>query len=150
MNFDFNRLYLTVDGRIGRQDFWIGVVGLIVVGIVTSLIIVGLFGPLGFFSRLLQFILQLVLAYPGYCLMAKRFQDRGRPATFAAIVIGISLLIGLLMLIGVTGSPAAPNLVGTLLAFVNLAIAIWVLVELGFMRGTVGENEYGPDPVAAM
>ena len=26
---------------------------------------------------------------------------------------------------------------------------LWVFVELGFLRGTVGSNRYGPDPLAA-
>jgi uncharacterized membrane protein YhaH (DUF805 family) len=29
----------------------------------------------------------------------------------------------------------------------SLAISIWGLVELGFLRGTVGPNQYGPDPL---
>ena len=29
------------------------------------------------------------------------------------------------------------------------AISIWALVELGFLRGTVGPNRYGPDPLGA-
>lgn len=31
----------------------------------------------------------------------------------------------------------------------SLAISIWALVELGFLRGTVGANRYGPDPLAS-
>lgn len=27
--------------------------------------------------------------------------------------------------------------------------AIWLLIELGFLRGTVGDNQFGADPVAA-
>jgi uncharacterized membrane protein YhaH (DUF805 family) len=26
-------------------------------------------------------------------------------------------------------------------------IGLWNLIELGFLRGTIGTNEYGPDPV---
>jgi uncharacterized membrane protein YhaH (DUF805 family) len=29
-----------------------------------------------------------------------------------------------------------------------IAIAIWGLVEMGFRRGTVGPNSYGPDSLA--
>ena len=54
MNFDYNRLYLTSEGRIGRQDFWMGLVGLLVVGIVVSLIIGALFGMVSFSARLLK------------------------------------------------------------------------------------------------
>ena len=48
MEFDYQRLYLTAEGRIGRQDFWMGILGFVVVGIVLSLIIWGLFGATTF------------------------------------------------------------------------------------------------------
>jgi uncharacterized membrane protein YhaH (DUF805 family) len=149
MNFDYNRLYLTSEGRIGRQDFWMGLVGLLVVGIVVSLIIGALFGMVSFSARLLNFILQLVFAYPAFCLMAKRFQDRDRPGSFAWIIIGLGLLVSLLGLIGLTGDPANPNWLGWVLNLADAAIAIWFLIELGFLRGTQGANQYGGDPLAA-
>ena len=35
-----------------------------------------------------------------------------------------------------------------LLALVAIdASSLWVLIELGFRRGTDGENDYGPDPL---
>ncbi len=27
-------------------------------------------------------------------------------------------------------------------------VSIWLVVELGFLRGTVGQNQFGPDPLA--
>lgn len=35
-----------------------------------------------------------------------------------------------------------------LMNFVPFIGAIWVLVECGFLRGTEGQNSYGPDPLA--
>ena len=32
---------------------------------------------------------------------------------------------------------------------VILARSIWMLVEIGFLRGTKGSNSYGPDPLSA-
>jgi uncharacterized membrane protein YhaH (DUF805 family) len=32
--------------------------------------------------------------------------------------------------------------------FVPIIGAIWLLVECGFLRGTEGPNNYGPDPIA--
>lgn len=148
MQFDYQRLYLTSEGRIGRQDFWMGILGFVVVGIVLGLIIWGIFGAT-FFGRLLNFIVQLAFAYPSYNLMAKRFQDRGRPPMIAMALIGIGLLLGLIGLF--TGGPAGtPGALGTIFGLIWLVIGIWVIVELGFLRGTVGQNEYGPDPVGGM
>jgi uncharacterized membrane protein YhaH (DUF805 family) len=146
MEFDYQRLYLTADGRIGRQDFWMGILGFFVVGIVLGLIIWGVFGATSFFARLLNFIIQLAFAYPSYNLMAKRFQDRDRQPMFAAIIIGVGLLLGLIGLF--TGNPmGTPGFLGTIFSLIWLAIIIWVMVELGVLRGTVGQNQYGPDPV---
>ena len=144
---DFSNLFMSTDGRIGRQNYWIGVVILVVIGIVMSQLIAFLFGYTSFLARLLNFIYVLVIAYPAYALMAKRFQDRGKKGTLAAILIGLSILSALLGLVGMTGDPLDPNTLGTILGLATLVVAIWYLIELGFLRGTVGTNEYGPDPV---
>jgi uncharacterized membrane protein YhaH (DUF805 family) len=149
MNLDFNRLYLSTEGRIGRAEFWIGLLLLAVVVIVVTLIIMGLFGALSLTSHLLVFIFELAIAYPCYALFAKRFQDRGRPGTYAAIPIGIFLLIALFTLLGLTGTETAPNAFGMVLGFVDLVVAIWILIDLGIMPGTPGPNEFGSAPVVA-
>jgi uncharacterized membrane protein YhaH (DUF805 family) len=35
-----------------------------------------------------------------------------------------------------------------LIGFVPLIGALWALIETGFLEGTSGDNEYGPDPLA--
>ena len=147
MNFDINHLYLTTDGRIGRQSFWIGFIGLVIASIVINVIVGALFGWASFAILLVGFIVQVVLAYPGYALMAKRFQDRGKPSIYAAIVIGISVLFAFLAVIGLTGAPGVPNAFGMLTGLIEVAIGIWIVIELGILRGTVGDNAYGPDPL---
>jgi uncharacterized membrane protein YhaH (DUF805 family) len=148
MNFDFNHLYMTTDGRIGRQSFWMGILGLFVVALVVNLILWGLFGALSNTTRWLSFVLQLVLAYPTYALFAKRFQDRDKPGNYGWILVGASLLYSLLALFGLFGDPMAQNMLGNILGVVVFAVFVWFLIELGILRGTVGSNQYGPDPVA--
>jgi uncharacterized membrane protein YhaH (DUF805 family) len=138
---------MSMDGRIGRQNYWIGLVILIVIGIIISQLIAFLFGYTSLLARLLNFIYVVAIAFPAYALMAKRFQDRGKNGTLAGILIGLSILGALLGLFGLTGDPLAPNTFGTILGLATLVVAIWYLIELGFLRGTVGANEYGPDPV---
>jgi len=147
MNFDFNRLYLTAGGRIGRQDYWIGAIALGVASIVVTLIISAIFPTTA--ERIVLFIWQLAISYPAYNLLAKRFQDRDKPAMYAAIVVGIFILISLLTAFGATGDPLAPNALAMIFGLVALAVGIWILVECGILRGTVGQNQFGPDPVAA-
>jgi uncharacterized membrane protein YhaH (DUF805 family) len=37
--------------------------------------------------------------------------------------------------------------VAAILGLIWLALAIWALVWFGCLRGTVGPNQYGPDPL---
>lgn len=145
---DFGYLYTSLEGRIGRQSYWIGIVGFIVIGIIAYLIINAIFGILSTAGLILVFIVQLVLLYPSYALMGKRFQDRDKPASYALILIGLSILNGLLGIFGITHDAIGqPTAVGWIFNIAQLIVGIWFLVELGFLRGTIGPNQYGPDPV---
>ena len=146
MNFDYQRLYLTTEGRIGRQDFWMGILGFVVAGIILSIIIYAVAGSTSFTARLLNFIVQLLFAYPSYALLMKRFHDRDKPESYAVIIVGLSLLSGVTNLFWV-GGPMQGGFFGAIVGIVILGILIWVIVELGILRGTVGANQYGPDPV---
>jgi uncharacterized membrane protein YhaH (DUF805 family) len=146
---DFSHLYLSTEGRIGRQNWWIGHIVLAVIVLVITLIVSGLFGSLSIATRLINFILVLVLAYPAYAVSAKRFQDRNKNGALGAILIAISIFSSLLQLfgIGVSSDPMHPSTFGMILGIATMAVGIWYLIELGILRGTVGANQYGPDPV---
>jgi uncharacterized membrane protein YhaH (DUF805 family) len=149
MNLDFNWLYLSTDGRLGRAGFWTGFAGIAAVISVVALIVALTLGPLTFAAQLIVFLCELVIAYPFYAVMAKRFQDRGRPGILGAVPITIFVVIAFMALMGWTGTELVPNLLGQILSFVDLVVVLWVLIDLGILRGTVGPNEFGPDPVAA-
>ncbi|HEV2335887.1 MAG TPA: DUF805 domain-containing protein [Stellaceae bacterium] len=142
-------LFLSAAGRIPRYRWWIGTLAVSAFLLVVFLLLSAIFGT-GFLrsanGRAALFVLQLVWLYVSYCLFGKRFQDRAKPASFALIWIGPQLL-KLVLDTGVTGSLAVPNLVEYGFATVNFVVGVWFLVELGFLRGTVGPNRYGPDPV---
>jgi uncharacterized membrane protein YhaH (DUF805 family) len=59
----------------------------------------------------------LVLVYPAIMVRIKRFHDRNKS--------GWWVLISLIPVVGV----------------------VWIFVECGCLRGTGGENRYGPDPL---
>ncbi len=65
----------------------------------------------------LPMIFNLIILYPSLAINVKRCHDRNRSGWF--------MLINIIPLVG----------------------AIWYLVEVGFLRGTPGENRFGPDPV---
>ena len=70
------------------------------------------------FTSGIYYLVSLVLLYPYLAAAIKRWHDRDKS--------GWWMLIALIPVIG----------------------WIWVLVELGFLRGTEGPNQYGPDPLA--
>ena len=88
----------------------------------------------------------LLLLYPTYALMAKRFQDRDKPGWLAffplAIIYGMNMLetVGL-----IHAEPKSATYV--LLSLLVLGVSIWALIELGILKGTQGPNRYGPDPL---
>lgn len=144
---DFSYLYLSTEGRIGRKMWWIAHLILVAIAIVLSMILAGIFGPMSFASRLVSFIFAVVFAYPAYAVSAKRFQDRNKSGSLAAIMVGLGILSALLQLLGIGTDPMNPGAISMILGFAIMAVAIWYLIELGILRGTVGDNQYGPDPV---
>jgi uncharacterized membrane protein YhaH (DUF805 family) len=82
--------------------------------------------------------------------MVKRLHDRNRPGYFAVFGLAPGLLYNLVDIAGFTSSdPAEMNLLEIVLLIVTIAVGIWFFVELGCLRGTVGANRYGPDPLWA-
>ncbi len=64
-------------------------------------------------------VISLLLLWPWFAIAVKRFHDRDQSGWWS--------LIGLVPLIG----------------------QIWLLVVLGFLKGSSGDNRFGPDPLAA-
>ena len=147
-NIDWSRLFLATTGRISRTEFWVGAVFIILVGLVAVAVIGGAFGDTAL-SEEVVFVAEVILGYGAYCVMAKRFHDRGRPSAFALLAVAIPLVTSLLTLFGVTQTGGVANLFGQVLNYVNLADGIWIVVDLGVLRGVAGSNAYGPDPTAA-
>ena len=70
---------------------------------------------------------------------AKRLHDRDKSAWWLVLFYvgpGIASAIGNEM-----------ENMGLVLHVVGFAITVWAFVELGCLRGTVGPNQYGPDPL---
>lgn len=145
-------LYTTTDGRIARKQWWLGLVGLIIASIVLSLLLglVGLSGNSGW-GQLIGYV---ILFYPGWCIGIKRRQDRGNDALDFKILMGVSGLLTLVQALGIgvtmtdlgngVMAPMPDMWLSVLLGLLGL-FGIYMLVQLGFLKGTPGANSYGPD-----
>lgn len=149
-----------MDGRINRQAWWIGVVVLIVVAIALNFILGAILGGgMPSIEQLMDpavmaayaqkqgwisLIIGLITAYPYIALSVKRRHDRDNNGYDAIGLIVFSLLWSLVQALGFVGST---NPVYMIVSVIFLIYAIYILVQLGFLKGTAGPNSYGPDPL---
>jgi uncharacterized membrane protein YhaH (DUF805 family) len=158
-------------GRINRAKLWLFVLVVIVVEIVLFAVFAGIFGisaftvaaagknassvlfggmvAILFFLVCLAIILALFIA--GISLTVRRLHDRDKGAAWLLVFWGLPFVLDI---VGATFSPHGPDNSGGMGAlalicvFGALGITIWGFVEFYCLRGTVGENRYGPDPLA--
>lgn len=151
---DFGYLYTSFEGRINRKPYWIGLIVLVIIMMVivfgASFLLIGSIVEPTFQTRLVTFVLQLLFLYPSTALMVKRLHDRNRPSYWAAFILVPMVLKSLTDLVGMTGDPLNQNALDYLLNIIVFVVSIWFFVELGCLRGTVGSNQYGPDPLGAI
>lgn len=133
-------LFLSLDGRIGRKDFWIGAVTLIGVGLLVALApVVGQW-------------LSLALIAPWTCLMVKRLHDFGRSGWLVLVALVPAAGSGILGLFTAAAASNAATM-GAALAGAGLTLAVSffaLIVSLGFLlwvglkAGDIAPNAYGP------
>ncbi len=126
------------DGRINRTKWWAGAAIVMAIGLI--------FGT-GLLGSFLATLAVLVLFFPSYALCAKRFQDRNRPgqtALFGLVPLGLATL---LYAWGFTGTTTQLDFVGGLCMLVYFAVGLWFLIDLGLLKGTPGQNQFGGDPL---
>jgi uncharacterized membrane protein YhaH (DUF805 family) len=135
MNLD---TFLSFGGRAARKEYWLGFLVLMIVSWILQMVLFAVFGANmmsvdpnatpeaaamaaqeAMSKAVLPFgILMLLTLWPSLALYTKRWHDRGKSGWWSLILI--------IPIIG----------------------ALWMLIELGFLRGTDGPNDYGADPLA--
>jgi len=163
-------------GRINRAKIWLFVLIAIIVGIVYGILFGTLVGMTGLTAAsysggrlaamggsvllvlILGCVIYIAMFVASLAVTTKRLHDRNKSAIWLLVFIVAPLVINIYVfatMIASAGldpqqmaSAAATNpllLVGRLVAGV---LSIWGFVELYCLRGTLGDNQYGPDPLA--
>lgn len=144
-------LFFSTEGRIGRGKWWLGIIILLIVAIGIFLVF-----PTLALNPLYTLIFSTIFLFPVSCLYLKRLQDRNKGhMPWLWIFIVPSFLYNLAAFLGIGFTTvelegqtlAVPDTLGVILSVIVLIVGIWALVEMGFLRGTRGDNDYGPDPV---
>lgn len=133
---DWRALFFSFSGRINRARYWLAAVVLMVAFVVPMMLAAATLSTL---MWILAFVAFVTATISGIAVGAKRLHDRDKSAWWLV-----------LFYIGPAGLGAigdASGGVGIIFNMISVAISIWALVELGFLRGTAGPNRFGPDPL---
>jgi uncharacterized membrane protein YhaH (DUF805 family) len=131
-------LLFTFNGRINRAKYWLAcLIWLILWVVVAVAIFLMQFATVIVVVAIVIFIPSIV---SGIAIGIKRLHDRDKSGWWLLLFY---LTPGVLDGIGRTAGS-----VGFVFSLASLAITIWAFVELGCLRGTIGKNRYGGDPLA--
>jgi uncharacterized membrane protein YhaH (DUF805 family) len=148
--------------------FLLVVIGYVIAAIVIGMVL-GMISPdLAIIWGFIYLIGWLVLIFAMLAVGAKRLHDRNKSAWWLLVFYGIPFILWCYAfwsvisgMIGMGGMAAQgmsqEQMMGSWMAtmqqmwwvsLVNTIIGVWGLIELGILKGTTGDNQYGPDPLA--
>jgi uncharacterized membrane protein YhaH (DUF805 family) len=135
---DIVNLLFSFRGRINRAKYWVAALIYLFLAILVG-VIAGMTASF-MIATLLAIIVYIPVMISAAAVGVKRLHDRNKSGWWLLLLYLLPTAFGWAgMVLG-----GAMNAVLSLVSFV---ISLWALVELGFLRGTVGPNQYGPDPL---
>jgi uncharacterized membrane protein YhaH (DUF805 family) len=139
-----SQLLFSFQSRLNRKPYWMTILAITVIVLVLIVLALVMFGERDFWAGgallAVLVIIYIPLIWIGLAIGAKRLHDRDKSAWWL-----------LLFYLAPSVLSAAANHAGDvgliILHLASFAITVWAFVELGCLRGTVGPNRYGPDPL---
>ena len=124
-----SNLLFSVQGRANRAKFWLVALGIAVVEVILFAVILGgaamsgdpekIAAAMGPVASIVILAFVVIATWISVAVAIKRYHDRNKSGWWVLIV------------------------------FVPVIGGLWYLIECGFLRGTSGPNDYGPDPLVA-
>jgi uncharacterized membrane protein YhaH (DUF805 family) len=165
--------FLGFRGRIGRGRWWLGIFTLLMVSLMLYFALAFLFGislwaligmsaaspetvtELYIAALVMGGVVTVALIYPSLSLSAQRLNDRNRPTWLVWLTLVPTLLTAAASYLGIATTwtevsgvrVPQPTAIGWAVNLLSFLIALWILVDLGILRGTKGPNQHGPDPL---
>ncbi|MFM9941368.1 MAG: DUF805 domain-containing protein [Hyphomicrobiaceae bacterium] len=145
-------LFCSLQGRINRATWWLCGLVFFVLALILDAVFASMLAP-SFPDRdaanvdtMAGGLRALILLYPMIAVGVKRLHDRNKSGWWIVAFMAPAFLLGLLLPVAVAGgSIANGGMVSILivLTIVTIIMVIWNIVELGFLSGTTGDNDYG-------
>lgn len=104
----------------------------------------------------ISFVMFLIFAYPSAAICIKRRHDRNSSGIDVWIYLALTAIMLLVSALGFGmttmdfGNGVIVPVPGPIVMGLNVVVgiyALYLLVVLGFLKGTAGPNNYGPDPL---
>ena len=147
---NWGSLLFSYQGRINRAKYWLAILVYILVTIVAA--VIGFASGSEALANMLSSLVSLATFISGILVGIKRLHDRDKSGWWLLlfyIVPGVLFGIGTgMMLFGVVADSSGLGGAASIFFLAGFAIIVWAFIELGCLRGTVGPNQYGPDPLA--
>jgi uncharacterized membrane protein YhaH (DUF805 family) len=144
------------DGRISRKTFWLTGIVVFIIQILFAVIAAVATEAManeGAGDMAMDIVL-FVFLYPQFIISVKRGHDRNISTWMIGAAYILLALFDVLRFAGwLRAHPnqntwSAANLISFGFIVIVGVVSLALLIELGFRRGTVGPNRYGPDPLA--
>lgn len=128
--------FFSTKGRICRSQYWLGMAGVAAAfGIAMAL---AFLTPIAYAAAPL-----IILAVVGlYILAIKRLHDRNRSGWWTLVFLWAPGVLD-----RISDKIPEDSALWWVLVLTAAALSLWGLIELGFLRGTEGDNDYGADPL---
>jgi uncharacterized membrane protein YhaH (DUF805 family) len=135
-----SQLLFSFSGRVNRRPYWLTSIAMLLL-IVILVAIVFMLMDVSLSLFVVLGVLYIPLLWIAFAIGAKRLHDRDKSAWWLLLFYILPSILS-----NVADSTSG---LGILLWLISTAISIWAFVELGCLRGTVGPNRFGPDPLQA-
>ena len=139
---DFVKDLLKFSGRLNRKAYWsliLKLLAFMIVGIAIGIALMTASAP--FFGGALVFASVIIALIASLGVSVRRLHDRNKSAWW---LIPFNFLPNGLVNMSETTPDSSTSV--TVLT-VGIALSIWAFVDMGCLKGTEGDNAYGPDPL---
>lgn len=148
-------LLFSFRGRINRARYWL--VALINLAIFTACLVFALAligleisnatpwtdAPVNYLFMAILAVVGLLMIWSNTAAGIKRLHDRDQSGWWMLVFWGIGAIVDFLQETATTSSSKFILGVG------SFAVTVWIIIELGCLRGTQGPNRFGSDPLEA-